>query len=754
MPSDSSLAEAKHLRYLDFELEIGPGSGRDYPVAVVRSPAGEARETMHFPFDELALENHLNKLQIALLRSGGNRRRIPSPEEQTVQGFGQALFNALLTGEVRSRYDVSQREAVGQNKGLRLKLRIRPPELAALPWEFIYDSRQAEYVCLSRSTPVVRYLELPQLIQPLTVTLPLRILGMITCPSDLPSLDVTREKQRMEKAIKGLRTRRLVELTWLDGQTWRDLQRAMRSGPWHAFHFIGHGGFDRNADEGLVALADEQGQSYCLNATQLGRLLADHSSLRLVLLNACEGARGSKHDIFSSTASILVRRGIPAVLAMQYEITDQAAIEFSRAFYEAVADEMPADAAVAEARKAVSMAVTNTIEWGTPVLYMRSPDGVLFNLTSTSKLAALPERLKETVTKKQEGSERQAQLAAEKAEAKQLEQERQEREARERAAKEEAERKVREEAAQREVVRQAKLAAEKAEAERLERERQDREARERAAEEAERKARKRESQKKTVAWGGLRRLPLLAWARPLALLVLIGVLIGVSAVWFVGNSWKFIPVPTVTALEIVTKPSLTPLGVTAQPVIATSTFTPTPMPSSTLAATPTLTPTPTPTPSKTLTSTPSKTPTSTPPRTPTPTPMPTPTWTASPANCQNFVPIASQSLAPPQDGHYYRNPITFKWNGLLRPGQTYQVKAQYSVPDWPPLVVAQSGLLNGTTWTTNINDTVRFGGKTESVEGRVSWFVYIVCDGRQIYNSALWDFYFSSRVGNIQPPPP
>jgi hypothetical protein len=37
------------LTYLDFELEIGPGRGQEYPISVVRSPAGEARETMRFP---------------------------------------------------------------------------------------------------------------------------------------------------------------------------------------------------------------------------------------------------------------------------------------------------------------------------------------------------------------------------------------------------------------------------------------------------------------------------------------------------------------------------------------------------------------------------------------------------------------------------------------------------------------------------------------------------------------------------------
>jgi outer membrane protein assembly factor BamD (BamD/ComL family) len=370
--------------YLDFELEISPGRGRQYTVAVIRSPAGEAREMMRFPFGELALQNRLQALQLALLRSGGKRRQILLPEEQTVQDFGRALFDTLLTGEVRSRYDVSQEKAVGQDKGLRLKLRIQAPELAALPWEFLYDPRQAEYVCLSRNTPVVRYLEIPQPIQPLSVTAPLRILGLIASPRDLPALDVGSEKQRVEIATQDLRTCGLVELEWLSGQTWRDLQRAMRGGPWHIFHFIGHGGFDPHTDEGLIVLLDDSGLRYDLHATELGRLLANHRSLRLVLLNSCEGARGSERDIFSSTAAILVRRGIPAVLAMQYEITDQAAIEFARTFYEAVADGLPVDAVVAEARLAVSLAVFNTLEWGTPVLYMRAPDGRIFDVAALS----------------------------------------------------------------------------------------------------------------------------------------------------------------------------------------------------------------------------------------------------------------------------------------------------------------------------------------------------------------------------------
>jgi hypothetical protein len=48
------------MDYLDFEIEIGQGQGREYPVSVIHSPAGEARETMRFPFDEQAA--HVDQL--------------------------------------------------------------------------------------------------------------------------------------------------------------------------------------------------------------------------------------------------------------------------------------------------------------------------------------------------------------------------------------------------------------------------------------------------------------------------------------------------------------------------------------------------------------------------------------------------------------------------------------------------------------------------------------------------------------------
>lgn len=380
---------AERLDYFDFEMTVDSVEREDYQVTVIRSPAGEAREKMPLP-DRAILSARLLTLERALNGDGTGNPTTVTPE-QSVQGFGQTLFEALFPGEVRTLYRASTQAANQKSAGLRLKLRIQPPELAALPWEFLYDEQQGEYLCLSRYRPLIRYIQLPRASQPLAVAPPLRILGLVASPLDLPQLDTAREIKRVEEALEKLQQRGLVNLTWLQGQTWRDLQKALRQGPWHVFHFTGHGIHDEGSGESSIALCTQEGEAHYFKARELGRLLADHPALRLVLLNSCEGAQSSNRSIFSSAAAVLAQRGIPAIVAMQYAISDTAAIEFARTFYESLADGMPVDAAVADARVAMSLDAPTRFEWVTPVLYTRCPDGVLFELQKRTTLQPISE---------------------------------------------------------------------------------------------------------------------------------------------------------------------------------------------------------------------------------------------------------------------------------------------------------------------------------------------------------------------------
>jgi len=96
-----------------------------------------------------------------------------------------------------------------------------------------------------------------------------------------------------------------------------------------------------------------------------------------------------------------MRRGIPAVVAMQYEISDEAAVTFAKGFYTAIAAQHPVEQAVTRARRAVKVARRNTLEWATPVLYLRSPQGAVFDLTDVPapSSSAVPETLPPEVPK-------------------------------------------------------------------------------------------------------------------------------------------------------------------------------------------------------------------------------------------------------------------------------------------------------------------------------------------------------------------
>jgi DivIVA domain-containing protein len=375
-------------QYLDFDLLIGPSGAGDYTGRVVRAPSGEVGPVrLQFPFSDLEIENFL--LKIGRPRRGSTRG-LASPEALAVREFGGRLFEAIFKDEIRVAFANSLQQAETKGAGLRLRLRVSDaPELANLPWEYLYDRSAASFVALSEWTPLVRYLDLPGIGRPTHVDLPMRILVLVSSPTDFQALDAADETEKLRTALTGLESDGRVTIDLVSGGTFSALQRHLRHGAYHVFHYIGHGGFDPRTDDGVIILEDENGRGRPVSGSDVGVLLHDHRTLRMVVLNTCEGARGGLADPYAGTAQSLVRQGIPAVIAMQFEITDQAAITFSRTFYESVADGYPLDASMAEARKAI-YGESNPVEWGTPVLYLRAADGQIFDIAPGSPI---PSRL-------------------------------------------------------------------------------------------------------------------------------------------------------------------------------------------------------------------------------------------------------------------------------------------------------------------------------------------------------------------------
>jgi tetratricopeptide (TPR) repeat protein len=369
--------------YNNFDLHISARADGKYDICA-RSSEGECREQIEFPFDNQMIEIYKTKLELAIAKSSVRSRRIHTPDEQHVKDFGQALFKSIFADSLGRRFYAAREKSVRESGGLRIRLHIECPKLAALPWEYLFDPDQNEFVCLSTQTPIVRYPDIPQPIMPIHVSPPLRVLFMTANPRNAEyQIKSFEEKERIREALKVLKNEGLVETKWVGGETARHLHNEMRemNYSWNIFHFIGHGKFDPNLGEGALCLCDEEGWSDDLEARNLALLLGPQNlSLGLVFLNCCEGAKGSDKDVFSSMAATLTRRNIPAVVAMQYEISDTAAIEFSRTFYESIVKRRPIDMALTDARVAVCLHKKKSLEWGIPALYMHSTDGAIFSI--------------------------------------------------------------------------------------------------------------------------------------------------------------------------------------------------------------------------------------------------------------------------------------------------------------------------------------------------------------------------------------
>ncbi|HEU4332707.1 MAG TPA: CHAT domain-containing protein, partial [Lapillicoccus sp.] len=374
--------------YQNFDLLLEAADGGGFRARVTSSPTDESPTgKFTLPFDSTQLENLLLKLDPG---RSGTRRSGADPQTQASIDLGGPLFETVFSEDIMLAWQRSQDLAREHGDGLRLRLRLTDaPSIAGLPWELLYDRRGNSFIAQSERTPVVRYLEVPQPPRPLVVDGALRILVVISSPTDLPELDVEAEWRRVQDALASKVTEGTVKIDRLPAPTVQALSAWLRKNEVHILHFIGHGDYDERIQDGVIYFQDRYGRSTKVSPTVLGPYLRDHDPLRLVLLNACQSARVDSTDPFSGMAQGLVQQDCTAVVAMQFPISDGAATTFTGEFYGALADGFPVDQAATSARKA--LIAEYAAEWATPVLFLRAPDGRVFdNIVAQPAVTAVP----------------------------------------------------------------------------------------------------------------------------------------------------------------------------------------------------------------------------------------------------------------------------------------------------------------------------------------------------------------------------
>jgi hypothetical protein len=374
--------------YDELRIRFHPAEDGIYRTVATAADDSTESATFEVPLSELELDNFV-------LRVGRQRapmRGFLSTQMEEARRVGERLFETLMVEGVRDVFRSARGAAESRRKGLRLTLCLSDaPELMNLPWEFLYE--KPRFLSQSIYSPVARSLDLRDVPAPYPLALPLNVVGMVSSPHGFATLDIEQEKEKLATALEPLCRDGAVTLEWLEMGTLKELDEFInRRQEIHVFHFIGHGGYSPQSQSGLLVLEDERGDPHEVSGEELALLLQDERSLRLAVLNSCEGARSSHVDPFSGAAASLVHHGVPAVIGMQFEITDEAAIAFAGRLYASLARSFPVDAALAQARRSI-FAAGNDIEFGTPVLFLRGKDADLFDLIddSPTPLPSTPE---------------------------------------------------------------------------------------------------------------------------------------------------------------------------------------------------------------------------------------------------------------------------------------------------------------------------------------------------------------------------
>jgi peptidoglycan hydrolase-like protein with peptidoglycan-binding domain len=369
--------------YEDFRVTFTPRADDSYDVRAVDAAGRAATGLFSVPMSAEDLERTV----LRLAQNGTTRRAAPvvvrdvggSGERPIIDAerLGGSLAQALLAGDVGASYQAATERAESHGHGIRMTLSLAAaPRLLSVPWEFLYE--RPRFLASQRRTPIVRLLETGVLSAAPVIDGAVRILGIVASPQDLAPLDVDGERERIEQALSSVKAAGQVRLDWLEPASPRSLRLALRDGNYHAIHYVGHSDFTAEGN-GVIYLEDpETRKAVEVDDTLFANLLSDQNLLRLVVLNSCEGARTTLTDPYAGVATTLVQLGVPAVVAMQFEISDRAAIVFAEELYtNLISRRDPIDASVAEARKAIYSDV-DKVEWATPVLFVRDPDSELF----------------------------------------------------------------------------------------------------------------------------------------------------------------------------------------------------------------------------------------------------------------------------------------------------------------------------------------------------------------------------------------
>ncbi|MCP4400098.1 MAG: CHAT domain-containing protein [bacterium] len=291
--------------------------------------------------------------------------------------LGESLFGAQ---EVRAAFDKACTVAQSLETPLRLRLFIDPNalELHSLRWETLRDPRDGTSLLTSEHLLFSRYLSSfdwrPVRLRPQAE---LRALVVIADPNDITDYQMAplNEFRELDRAKFGLGDMHAATLASGGSATLKNMIATLRDA-YDILYLIAHGKLVD--DEPWLWLEDENEKTQLVSGRKfVTRLRELEKRPRLIVLASCQSAGTGDEAQEGALAALgpqLAEAGIPAVIAMQGNITIETIEEFMLEFFEELRSDGQIDRAMAVARGSVR----ERPDWWMPVLYMRLKSGKIW----------------------------------------------------------------------------------------------------------------------------------------------------------------------------------------------------------------------------------------------------------------------------------------------------------------------------------------------------------------------------------------
>lgn len=296
-----------------------------------------------------------------------------------LQVYGERL-TAMLFADSRMREALSKARVQAQTAHVPLRLRLRLDSddeiLHSVRWESLLDLEQGGFLCASEQLLLSRYLDSADM-----TPVALRSKGDMTAvvavaaPTNLvdyrlAAIDVAEEIARSNSALAGLPTTFLARTEAHRPATLNNIVGGLRHGA-DILYLICHGTLRRG--KSFLWLEQEDGS---VDRVEGGVLVQRISSLThrpsLVVLASCKSA-GESHEesALAALGPQLASAGIPAVVAMQGNVSMTTVACFMTTFF----SELQRDGLIDRAMAAARTTVLDRTDWWMPVLFMRVRDG-------------------------------------------------------------------------------------------------------------------------------------------------------------------------------------------------------------------------------------------------------------------------------------------------------------------------------------------------------------------------------------------